>query len=373
MAQRGDAQQLALLQLNLISGIGPRIMSLLLNRFGDAVAVLRASAGDLLQVDGVGPKLSAAITAARSCADAEAEWERCESNGVQLLFRDSAEYPEPLSRICDAPPVLYVRGELKPADSLAVALVGSRQCTLYGRQVAGRLAAALCHAGVTVISGLARGIDAAAHRGSIEADGRTLAVCANGLGKVYPPEHRVLADEVVAHGALLSESPFDRDPNKGLFPQRNRIISGMCQGVVIVEAGRGSGALHTARHAMEQGREVFAVPGRIDAPSSMGCHDLIRDGVTLVRSVDDILDALGPLSAPVQIGPERVVHAPRELNLNDQELAILNLIETEPTAIDTVLAQSPLDSARVLSTLTVLEMKRLIRRLPGGFVERTGR
>ncbi len=172
---------------------------------------------------------------------------------------------------------------------------------------------------MTVISGLARGIDAAAHRGALAGGGRTFAVCANGLAHVYPPEHGPLAEEIVGQGAVLSESPLERGPTRGIFPQRNRIISGLSLGVIIVEASRNSGALHTARHAMEQGREVFAVPGRVDSLASQGCHDLIRDGVTLVRDVDDVLESLGPLMSPVQVSAADTVLAPRELSLNEQE------------------------------------------------------
>ncbi|MCA9043820.1 MAG: DNA-processing protein DprA [Planctomycetaceae bacterium] len=373
MSQTPSHERLALLQLNLVSGIGPRLQTLLLNRFDTAEGVFAASGPELLSVEGVGPKLSAAITAGRNFEEAHAEWERCSTAGLTLFFRDDDNYPASLKEIHDAPPVLYCRGKLEECDQLAIGMVGSRQCTVYGRAIAEKLAAGLCRAGITVISGLARGIDAAAHQGALRAGGRTLAVCATGLGNIYPPEHDTLAGEIAQQGALLSESPVLRGPNRGLFPQRNRIISGLSLGVVIVEAGRKSGALHTARHAMEQGREVFAVPGRIDTPSSMGCLDLIRDGVTLVRGVDDILDALGPLINPVRTGPETVVHAPRELNLNEQEAEVLNLIDTVPTPIDHVLAGTPIDSSRVLSTLTVLEMKRLISRVPGGCVVRTGR
>jgi DNA processing protein len=233
-----------------------------------------------------------------------------------------------------------------------------------------KLAGQLARAGVTIVSGLARGIDGAAHRGALEAQGRTIAVCAPGLAQIYPPEHAPLADEIAQHGALVSESPLDRAPQRGLFPQRNRIIAGLAWGVIIVEAGRASGALHTARHAMEQGREVFALPGRVDSLASQGCHDLIRDGVTLIRGVDDVLEAMGPLVAPVRTAADTVVAVPRELSLNELERAVLNRIDFVPTAIDEVLAGANLESSQVLATLTVLEMRRLIRRLPGSLVER---
>src|SRR5690606_2911763 len=197
-----------------------------------------------------------------------------------------------------------------------------------------------------------------------------LAVCATGLANVYPPEHTELAREIVACGAVISESPLDRGPSAGIFPQRNRIISGLSLGVIIVEATRKSGALHTARHAMEQGREVFAVPGRIDSLASEGCHDLLRDGATLVRHPDDVLEGLGPLIQPVSSAAEQTVNSPRELTLSEQERQVLNLVTSEPQPIDQILQAAEIESSRVLSTLTVLEMKRHIRRLPGSQIVR---
>ncbi len=351
-------------------GIGPRAQSLLLERFGTAAAVLCAPGEQLLQVDGIGPKLSAAISAARTSDVADREWERCERSSTTLLFRGASEYPELLAETCDAPTVLYCRGDLLPQDQIAVGIVGSRHCTLYGRQQSERLGGALARAGMTVVSGLARGIDAAAHRGALAAGGRTLAVCATGLAKLYPPEHTDLAREIVASGAVVSESPLDRGPSKGIFPQRNRIISGLSLGVIIVEATRKSGALHTARHAMEQGREVFAVPGRIDSLASVGCHDLLRDGATLLRDPDDVLEELGPLLKPVQRGDHDVVQSPRELVLSDQEREVLNRVTSDPQHIDQVVDQIEMETSRVISTLTVLEMRRLVQRLPGGYVVR---
>lgn len=365
-----DPETLAAIQLNLTPGVGPRYQSLLLARFGSAKAIFEASGSELLAVQGIGPKVSAAITKGRGFVDAQREWDRANQAEITILPRAGSGYPRSLLEICDAPPVLYVRGQLLPSDSLAVAIVGSRNCTHYGRTQAARLAGGLARAGIVVVSGLARGIDAAAHRGCLEAGGRTIAVCAPGLFKMYPPEHQDLAQEIADNGAVVTESPLERGPQRGLFPQRNRIIAGLSLGVIIIEAGRKSGALHTARHAMEQGREVFAVPGRIDTPNSDGCHDLIRDGVALIRDVNDVLEALGPLVEPVQTSPQTTVHTPRELNLNEQEQAILNLIDVSSTPIDHVIAHSGMASSRVLSTLTVLEMKRLVRRLPGSSVER---
>jgi DNA processing protein len=363
-------EQLNMLRLNLVAGIGPRTQALLLERFGDASAVFAADGPQLLSVEGIGPKLSASITSARTSDAAVREWDRCRQAVVDLRFRGTDEYPKLLAQTCDPPPVLYCRGELLPQDDLSVAIVGSRHCTLYGRQQAERLAAALARAGMTIVSGLARGIDVAAHRGALAAGGRTIAVCATGLANLYPPEHKDLAKDIVAAGAVISESPLDRGPSRGIFPQRNRIISGISLGVIIVEASRKSGALHTARHAMEQGREIFAVPGRIDSLASCGCHDLIRDGATLVRDADDVLQELGPLLQPVARSEGDVVQSPRELTLSDQEREVLNLLSIDPQHIDEVVAASSLGASRVLSTLTALEMRRLIRRLPGGMLVR---
>ncbi|MFG0332029.1 MAG: DNA-processing protein DprA [Maioricimonas sp. JB049] len=365
-----DEELLDLVRLNLVPGLGPRLQSLLLARFGSASAVLAATGPELLSVDQIGPKLSAAITKARSSPLAAEELQRCREAGVSILTRGGDDYPPMLTEIPDPPMVLYMRGMIEPTDELAVALVGSRQCTPYGRRQAQRLSGGLARAGLTVVSGLARGIDSVCHRAALTAGGRTIAVCATGLATTYPPEHAELAEDILDAGAVISESPLDRGPTPGIFPQRNRIISGISLGVVIVEANRKSGALHTARHAMEQGREVFAVPGPIDSPASQGCHDLIRDGAALVRSVDDILEELGPLRQAVRREDQTVIHQPRELNLDEQELAILNLVHREPRHIDEIVNAAAIETSRVLATITVLEMKRLVTRMPGGYLVR---
>lgn len=370
MSNSFDADVLDSLRLTLIPGIGPRTQTSLRNRFGSAAAVFEASREQLLQADGVGPKLARAILDRRHTDHAERELDACRDLGVDLLLLSDPRYPDLLRDIPDPPQLLYLRGELSDADGLSLAIVGSRRCTLYGRQQAERFARHLAAAGVTVVSGLARGIDACAHRGALQGGGRTIAVLGTGVKNIYPHEHAELADEVIASGALLSEACLHQAPVPGLFPQRNRIISGLSLGVLIVEAARNSGALHTARHALEQGREVFVVPGRLDSAASEGCHDLIRDGATLVRHADDVLESLGPLAHPVQSGGGETVLSTRELNLNEQEREVLNLIDAAPCPIDEVLRTATLDDARVLSTLTVLEMKRLIRRLPGSHVVR---
>lgn len=370
-----DPELLDALRMHLVPGIGPRHSQLLLDYFGSPKAVLEASIAMLQDVDGIGPKIANSISAVKHGRDAEQELLEATRLNVKLLRRDTPEYPQGIARISDAPLLLYCRGDLRPQDELAVAIVGSRRCTMYGKQQAEKLASALSMAGVTIISGLARGVDAAAHQGAIAGGGRTIAVMGTGLAEIYPPEHRELAEQVVAHGAMLTEFKLNQKPHAGLFPQRNRIISALSLAVVVVEATRSSGALHTARHAMEQGREVLALPGRIDSLASEGCHDLIRDGATLVRHVDDIMAAIGPLTKPVttvsQSGTTESVHSLRELTLNEIERHVLNLIGSDPTHQDHVIAATSLEPPRVLATLTVLEMKRLIRRQPGGFFIRS--
>jgi DNA processing protein len=248
---------------------------------------------------------------------------------------------------------------------LAVAIVGSRHASTYGTTQAERLAGGLARAGFTIVSGLARGIDAAAHRAAIVAGGRTIAVLGSGLLNIYPPEHAELAVEVAKSGAVLSEAPLKMGPHRNLFPQRNRLISGLSRGVIVIEASLKSGALITARHAMEQNRDVFAVPGRVDSHLSQGCHRLIRDGAKLIESADDVLEELGPLPKPIAQAADQTMHHPIEITLNELERAVLQAIETAPTLIDAIIVQSQLSTTQVLSTLTILEMRRLIRRVSG--------
>ena len=365
-----ERELLDVLRLNLVPGIGPRTYQLLLERFETPSGILQASISQLQEVPNVGPKLAMSLMMHGTEPEARDELARARAAGASLLVRGHPGYPPSLERIPDPPTVLYCMGTLLPVDQLAIGIVGSRHCTAYGRQQAHRISHSLALAGVTIVSGLARGIDAEAHKGALEAGGRTIAVCATGLGTIYPPEHVDLANSIRQQGCLLTESPMEQQPKSGLFPQRNRIISGLSMGVILIEAGRNSGALHTARHAMEQNREVFAVPGRIDSEASFGCLDLIRDGATMIRGVDDVLSALGPLVSPVQRTPTEIVHRPAELQLSDQQKMILNLVTDEPVPVDEVLRAAGIESSRVLSTLTILEMKRLVRRLPGGFVQR---
>jgi DNA processing protein len=358
-------------RLSLVSGVGPLLRKALLERFDTAGAVLAASEDELQRVDGIGPKTAARIAAARDQIDAEAELRLAAAHGIDVLTEADAAYPRPLRQIHDPPGVLFRRGRHEPHDELAVAIVGTRHATRYGLAQAERLAGSLVRTGFTVVSGLARGIDAAAHRGALAAGGRTIAVLASGLLEIYPPEHARLAEEVQASGYLLSESPPRMIPLSGAFPQRNRIISGLCVGTIVVEAPDRSGALITARHAYEQGREVFAVPGPIDSRMSRGCHALIKDGAKLIESIDDVLAELGPLADRVERAGGTPVAHPAELVLNEVEQQVLAVIDSSPISIDAVAANCGLAVHRVLSTLSVLEMRRLVRRTSGTQVVRS--
>ncbi len=355
----------AALCLALTPGIGPRTYQTLVDSLGSPRQVLEAAPSMLREIPGVGSKLAAAISTATTAVDISGELGRCHDHKIDLLTISSDEYPVRLAEIEDAPAILYCRGDLLPRDDLAIAIVGTRHATSYGLRQAERLARGLALAGFTIVSGMARGVDAAAHRGALAASGRTLAVLGSGLLNLYPPEHGELSLEIAASGAVLSEYPTLQSPKSGAFPQRNRIVTGLSLGVIVVEAAERSGALISARHAMEQNREVFAVPGQIDNRMAAGCHGLIRDGATLVQSVDDVLEQLGPLATPATGAGQQTIRNPAELQLNDQEQAVLQAIQPEPTEIDQIVAATGLPVHRVLATISVLEMRHLVRRVSG--------
>jgi DNA processing protein len=364
-------------RLACVPGIGSRLRRLLLDRFGTPDRVFAASPAEIASVGRIGPKLAAMIPSLADSAIADEVIELCSKRSVDILLEGCEGYPPLLSRIDDPPGLLFVRGALLPQDSLSVAIVGARHATAYGLKVAEQLGASLARAGYTVVSGLARGIDAAAHRGALKAGGRTIAVLGSGVLNVYPPEHADLAYEVIDSGALVSELPPMTEPATGTFPQRNRIVSGLSLGVVVVQAADRSGALITARLATEQGREVFAVPGAIDCRMSRGCHQLIRDGARLVASVDDILEEFGPLFETATTADGRAVNSAAELQLGDIERQVLAACDalaegaSKPVAIDDLVDSSGLAASQVMATISVLEMRRLIRRLPGHQIVRT--
>lgn len=357
------------LRLALIPGVGPRMRQSLLEHFGSPHEIFAAAPSQLRLVPGVGPKLAKAICRAEEI-DVDAEIELCEQHDITIVTSGHPQYPRLLREICDPPGVLFVHGEITASDAMSIAIVGTRHATSYGLDQAARLAGGLARAGLTIVSGLARGIDAAAHTGALKASGRTLAVLGSGVLNIYPGEHVNLADQVRKHGAVISENSPHAAPKSGSFPQRNRIITGISLGTIVVEAAERSGALISARLAMEQGREVFAVPGRVDQRNSRGCHRLIRDGAKLVETVDDVLEELGPLVESTPQPDGRTIHHPAELQLNELERSVLDAVSTEPTDMDTIMASSGLPIHRVLATISVLEMRRLIRRVSGNLVVR---
>ena len=369
-SEKNETALLDRLRLQLVPGIGPRLLQLLLEHVGEATEILAASRHRLLEVPRVGHGVADGIREAISRDRAREILTRCQSGGITLIERGDELYSPLLEEIPDPPELLYVKGQFEPVDQVAVAVVGSRRCTAYGRRMCELLAGGLARAGLTVISGLARGIDGVAHRAALAAGGRTIAVLATGVNRIYPPEHAELSAEITRFGAIVTEARLDQGPLPGLFPQRNRIISGLSLAVVVVEAARRSGALHTARHAIEQGREVLAVPGQVDSLASQGCHDLLRDGARLVTCVDDVLEELGPLMQPLQVGSAPPIHIPRELSLDERERQVLGIVGPEPRHLDELLRGSPLDTSTTLAVLTALELRRLVRRLPGSYVVR---
>ena len=360
-----DDERLAALQLAMAAGIGPRTQQALLSVFGSPIGVLSAAPSELAQVPGIGPRLLRSLVAAPQNPDVQRELEICRANRISLLHESDASYPRALQEIPDPPGVLFYTGDIQPVDAMAIAIVGTRHASYYGKNQAHRLAGGLARAGITIVSGLARGIDAAAHRGALEAGGRTIAITASGVMDIYPPEHKELASDISCQGAVMSENPATSRPKSGMFPQRNRIITGLSLGVVVVEAAERSGALISASHAVDQNREVFAVPGRIDSRTSRGCHRLLRDGAKLVTSVDDVIEELGPLIESTPTSDGREIRRPAELRLNDQEQQVLVAIDTEPTSIEKVVVESGLPVHRVLSTISVLETRKLVRRVSG--------
>ena len=356
----------ALVALNLLPDIGPVRVRNLLSRFGSAQAVLAATQADLSQVDKVGFKAANNIIRWRELIDLDGELRRIDQFGANIVTTDDSDYPALLRQIYDPPLVLYVRGTLRPEDAYAIAMVGTRQSTLYGRQTAERLARQLAASGVTVVSGGARGIDSASHEGALQSGGRTIAVLGTGLDIVYPAENVKLYQRIAEQGAVITQFPFGRKGDKQSFPIRNRIVAGMTQGTAVVEANRASGALITANFAAEYGRTVYAVPGRVDSPRSAGCHDLIKDGAQLCESAEDVLAEFAHLQA---IEPEE-----SELpmpTLSHPEQQIFNVLTLEEMQQDEIIRRSELSAAQVSVALLQLEMKKLIEQHPGRLFTRT--
>ena len=356
----------AFVALNMIEGVGPVRARTLLEHFGDAPKILAASKSQLLHVRNIGEETAEAIASWEKSVDLAGELKRIADFGCHVLISSDENYPASLREIYDPPLVLYVKGELTAKDKNAVAMVGSRQTTHYGIETARKLAYQLAYTGVTVVSGGARGIDTAAHQGALSAKGRTIAVLGTGINLIFPPENNELYDRIAANGAIITQFPFNRPADKQSFPIRNRIVAGMTLGTVVVEANLSSGALITANFATEYGRQVFAVPGRIDSPRSKGCHDLIKKGAKLCEGVEDILsefEYLFPASnRPPSPNETGVLPA---LELSENEKLVYDSLGKDESSTDEVIRKTGLPSSAVSVALFSLEMKRAVKQLPG--------
>lgn len=342
-----------------IPGIGRVRFKMLESFFGSLRGAWESGAG-ALRAAGLDSRTISSITSRRPKIDPDAELSRIVESDIKALTWDDDAYPPRLKEIYDVPPVLYVKGGLLPEDERSVAVVGTRRPTPYGRQVAGRLTYDIAGAGVTVVSGLARGIDAIAHKAALDAGGRTIAVMGSGIDIIYPREHGLLADQIVENGALVSEHPLGTRPDSRNFPRRNRILSGMTLGTVVIEAGDGSGALITARHSLDENREVFAVPGNIFSPGSSGVNRLIRDGsAKLVIDYTDVLEELNLTSVGSQI--EMVALFPED----ETEAEVLRYVTYDPIHIDEVIRESDLGISTVISALAMMELKGIVKQVGG--------
>jgi DNA processing protein len=346
------------LAFNMVNGIGPARLTRLVEHCGSLEAAWNASPHELMRA-GIDARVSAALLAARRTVDLDEELARAERLGVRLLCIEDPDYPTPLSHAPGAPPLLYVRGTLLPSDDWSLAVVGTRSPSAYGREAARRLAGDLASAGLTIVSGLAMGVDTVAHEAALEAGGRTLAVLACGVDIVYPERNARLAERICQNGALLSDYPIGTKPVAGNFPPRNRIISGLTRGVLVVEAGDRSGALITVDYALEQGRDVFAVPGSIFARTSIGTNRLINRGAGLVAEAQHVLDALNLGAISVQQEVAAIVPA------DPAEAALLAHLSAEPHHVDEIGRASGLDAATVLATLSLMELKGSVRQVGG--------
>src|SRR6516162_2952625 len=355
----------AYIVLNMLPTVGPVRLRKLLQVFEQPERILGAKGDRLRKVEGIGKEVVDQIFNWESIVDLPAELKRIKDFGATVITQASSQYPKPLREIHAPPIVLYVWGEIQERDHHAIGIIGARRTTHYGNESAKKLAYQLAYAGLTVISGLARGIETVAHQGAIAAKGRTIAVIGSGLSKLYPPENKALAEKICnGNGAVVSEFSMEIEPDRQTFPIRNRIISGWSHGILVVEAGANSGALITASQALEQGRAVYAVPGHINAPSAIGSNRLIQQGAKLVMDASDILDDLQILLPESKL----IASAARPLpELSESERSVYGAIEARETAIEGIAAKCNLPSQTVSSVLLRLELNRLVKQLPGKY------
>ena len=356
----------ACVALNMVPKMGPVRLRKLLEVFETPERILQAKRSELRTIDGVGNEVAEQIANWESSVDLSAELARIRDFGAEVITAESPKYPRQLREIHAPPIVLYVWGELTERDQHAIGVIGSRRTSHYGAECAKKLSYQLAYSGLTVISGLARGIDTAAHQGAIAAKGRTVAVIGSGLLNLYPPENAALAEKIRdGNGAVVSEFSMEIEPDRQTFPMRNRIISGWSHGILVVEAGLNSGALITASQAIEQGRSVYAVPGHINTPTAHGSNRLIQQGAKLVMEAADILDDLQILLPEKQKIPTTATRALPEMS--DEERRVYEAINSTETPIDQISTAAELPSATVSSLLLRLELKHLVKQLPGKY------
>ncbi len=356
--------QEALVALNMLPTIGPIRTRRLLEAFGQPAAVLGAAVDRLMRVDGIGEESAKIVHGWHDHADPSAEIQEAVERGIAIVTQDDDDYPAPLRDTYDPPLLLYVWGQLEARDRHAIGIVGSRRTTHYGTHATQMLSYQLAQAGFTIISGLARGIDTAAHEAAIAANGRTVAVVGSGLGKLYPPENLGLAEKIAAgHGAVVSEFPLHTAPDKQTFPMRNRIVAAWVRALLVVECPAWSGALITANLATEYGKPVFAVPGPINQATSAGCNQLIRDGATLVCDASHILDDLGELPFGHHSGAPQPTAAVPELP--PDEAVVWAAVTDDESPVDRIIERCGLPAQVVSATLMKLELRRLVRAFPG--------
>lgn len=362
----GKKETIFLNAFNCITFLGPQKIKVLINHFGSAQAAWEASATELREIKEIAEHTEKLVRE-RAAIDPFQKWKELQDKNIACFTLSDDSYPPLLKQIPSSPPVVYYRGDPQLLSGPAVAIVGSRRCTFYGQEVANRLAKELTAAGVSVISGMALGVDTAAHRGALENGGYTAAVLGCGIDICYPPRNQDLMELIIANGVVLSEFFPGTKPLPAHFPRRNRIISGLSLGTVVVEATAKSGALITAHYALEQNREVFAVPGNVGSPYSRGCHRLLKEGALLVESVEDILNELY-LEHPAE---EQLSVFTAKPNLTDEEKALLSLIPYQPIHIDNLIKLSGSRPAVVVATLLSLELKKYISQSPGKYFCRT--
>ncbi len=359
----------AYIALNMIDSLGPVRVRNLIAALGSPEAVWDASETDLRRAEGIGAEVARGILRQRGEVDPVAEESRARRAGARLVTREDPEYPARLKEIYDPPLVLYVRGALEPRDAQAIAVVGTRHASHYGMSMADRISHQLARTGFTVISGLARGIDTAAHKAALKGGGRTIAVLGSAIDRLYPEENAELAAAIADQGAVISEYTMGREPDRTTFPYRNRVVSGLSLGIVVVEAGIKSGAVITATGALEQGRSVFAVPGRADMPGARGCHKLIKEGARLCEDIDDILQEFELLIPEAKQRVAETMPRRPDVPLATDEQAVVKALWKGALDVDSLARNAGLNSAQLSSLLLGLEMKRVIRMLPGRVVE----